>query len=61
VAALTQHYGSLLWGEDGKGIRSEYAPAFFGELYPSLQAVKSAFDPLSIPDFAKAPAFITDW
>ncbi|MFJ5235622.1 FAD-binding and (Fe-S)-binding domain-containing protein [Pseudomonas neuropathica] len=45
VAALTQRYGGLLWGEHGKGIRSEYAPAFFGELYPSLQAVKSAFDP----------------
>jgi FAD/FMN-containing dehydrogenase/Fe-S oxidoreductase len=45
VVALTQRYGGLLWGEHGKGIRSEYAPAFFGELYPSLQAVKSAFDP----------------
>lgn len=45
VAALTQRYGGVLWGEHGKGIRSEYAPAFFGELYPSLQAVKSAFDP----------------
>jgi Fe-S oxidoreductase len=45
VAALTQRYGGLLWGEHGKGIRSEYAPAFYGELYPSLQAVKSAFDP----------------
>lgn len=45
VAVLTQRYGGLLWGEHGKGLRSEYAPAFFGELYPSLQAVKSAFDP----------------
>lgn len=45
VAALTQRYGGLLWGEHGKGLRSEYAPAFFGELYPSLQAIKSAFDP----------------
>ncbi|MGE8064399.1 D-2-hydroxyglutarate dehydrogenase YdiJ [Pseudomonas sp. NPDC089569] len=45
VARLTQRYGGLLWGEHGKGIRSEYAPAFFGELYPALQAVKSAFDP----------------
>lgn len=45
VAALTQRYGGLLWGEHGKGIRSEYAPAFFGELYPFLQSVKSAFDP----------------
>ncbi|WP_426152229.1 D-2-hydroxyglutarate dehydrogenase YdiJ [Pseudomonas sp. DC3000-4b1] len=45
VAALTQKYGGLLWGEHGKGVRSEYVPAFFGELYPSLQALKSAFDP----------------
>lgn len=45
VAQLTQRYGGLLWGEHGKGVRSEYAPAFFGDLYPSLQALKSAFDP----------------
>ncbi|RUR31382.1 D-2-hydroxyglutarate dehydrogenase YdiJ [Vreelandella nanhaiensis] len=45
VAALTQKYGGLLWGEHGKGVRSEYAPRFFGELYPSLQRVKAAFDP----------------
>ncbi|MGY2462956.1 D-2-hydroxyglutarate dehydrogenase YdiJ [Vreelandella sulfidaeris] len=45
VAALTQKYGGLLWGEHGKGVRSEYAPTFFGELYPSLQRVKAAFDP----------------
>ncbi|WP_311948545.1 D-2-hydroxyglutarate dehydrogenase YdiJ [Halomonas piscis] len=45
VAALTQRYHGLLWGEHGKGIRSEYAPRFFGELYPSLQRVKAAFDP----------------
>ncbi|WP_417311571.1 FAD-binding and (Fe-S)-binding domain-containing protein [Ectopseudomonas khazarica] len=45
VAELTQRYGGLLWGEHGKGVRSEYAPAFFGELYPSLQALKHACDP----------------
>ncbi|WP_070885625.1 FAD-binding and (Fe-S)-binding domain-containing protein [Pseudomonas argentinensis] len=45
VAALTQRHGGLLWGEHGKGVRSEYAPAFFGELYASLQALKGAFDP----------------
>ncbi|MFD1840598.1 D-2-hydroxyglutarate dehydrogenase YdiJ [Paracidovorax cattleyae] len=45
VAALTQRYGGLLWGEHGKGVRSEYTPAFFGELYPSLQQIKAAFDP----------------
>ncbi|MDQ7728361.1 FAD-binding and (Fe-S)-binding domain-containing protein [Halomonas sp. SpR8] len=47
VAALTQKYGGLLWGEHGKGVRSEYAPRFFGELYPSLQRVKTAFDPFN--------------
>ncbi|MDQ7731776.1 FAD-binding and (Fe-S)-binding domain-containing protein [Halomonas sp. SpR1] len=47
VAALTQKYGGLLWGEHGKGVRSEYAPRFFGELYPSLQRVKAAFDPFN--------------
>ena len=41
----TQRHGGLLWGEHGKGVRSEYAPAFFGELYPSLQQLKAAFDP----------------
>ncbi|MFC0269245.1 D-2-hydroxyglutarate dehydrogenase YdiJ [Kushneria aurantia] len=45
VVALTQRYGGLLWGEHGKGIRSEYTPAFFGELYPALQQLKGAFDP----------------
>jgi len=45
VAALTQRYGGLLWGEHGKGVRSEYGPKFFGKLYPSLQRVKAAFDP----------------
>ncbi|UVJ42141.1 FAD-binding oxidoreductase [Pseudomonas sp. LS1212] len=47
VAALTQRYGGLLWGEHGKGLRSEYAPAFFGELYASLQELKGAFDPFN--------------
>ncbi|WP_373181918.1 FAD-binding and (Fe-S)-binding domain-containing protein [Halomonas campaniensis] len=45
VAELTRKYDGLLWGEHGKGVRSEYAPRFFGELYPSLQRVKAAFDP----------------
>lgn len=45
VAQLTHKYGGLLWGEHGKGLRSEFAPKFFGDLYPSLQAIKSAFDP----------------
>ena len=45
VAALTQKHGGLLWGEHGKGLRSQYVPAYFGELYPALQALKAAFDP----------------
>ncbi|MBY4898774.1 FAD-binding and (Fe-S)-binding domain-containing protein [Cupriavidus sp. AU9028] len=45
VAELTQRYGGLLWGEHGKGVRSEYAPKFFGPLYPALQELKAAFDP----------------
>lgn len=45
VAELTRRYGGLLWGEHGKGLRSEYVPEFFGELYPALQTLKGAFDP----------------
>jgi len=45
VAELTHKYKGLLWGEHGKGVRSEYAPTFFGELYPQLQRIKAAFDP----------------
>ena len=47
VAALTRRYGGLLWGEHGKGLRSEYAPDYFGELYPALQRLKAAFDPFN--------------
>ena len=45
VAALTQRYGGVLWGEHGKGLRSAYAPAFFGDAYPLAQRVKALFDP----------------
>lgn len=46
VVALVAKYGGLMWGEHGKGYRSEYAPAFFGEeLYGEIQKVKAAFDP----------------
>ncbi|MHC3400689.1 D-2-hydroxyglutarate dehydrogenase YdiJ [Aeromonas veronii] len=45
VVALTAKYGGLMWGEHGKGFRSEYSPAFFGELWDELQRVKGAFDP----------------
>ena len=29
VVDLTKKYNGLLWGEHGKGVRSEYAPVFF--------------------------------
>jgi len=45
VALLTRRYGGLLWGEHGKGMRSEYSAAVFGSLYPLLQAIKATFDP----------------
>ena len=45
VVALTRKYGGVLWGEHGKGVRSEYVPEFFGPLYPCLQDIKRAFDP----------------
>lgn len=45
VVRLTQQYNGLLWGEHGKGVRSEYAPEFFGPLYPVLQQIKGCFDP----------------
>jgi FAD/FMN-containing dehydrogenase/Fe-S oxidoreductase len=45
VVDLTYKYHGLLWGEHGKGVRSEYAPLFFGQLYPTVCAVKALFDP----------------
>lgn len=45
VVQLTHKYHGLLWGEHGKGVRSEYAPLFFGDLYPVICEVKALFDP----------------
>ncbi|WP_447078275.1 D-2-hydroxyglutarate dehydrogenase YdiJ [Shewanella algae] len=46
VAALTQKYGGLMWGEHGKGVRGEYGPRVFGEqLWSELEEVKTLFDP----------------
>ncbi|MFK4501965.1 FAD/FMN-containing dehydrogenase/Fe-S oxidoreductase [Bradyrhizobium japonicum] len=45
VVGITRKYGGLLWGEHGKGVRSEFSPRFFGPLYPILQSIKAAFDP----------------
>ena len=44
VVRITKKYGGLLWGEHGKGVRSEFSPRFFGPLYPSLQAIKVVFN-----------------
>ncbi len=46
VVALVRKYGGVMWGEHGKGFRSEYTPLFFGaELYEDLRKIKAAFDP----------------
>lgn len=45
IAALTHRYGGVLWGEHGKGLRSEYAPKFFGKCWESICEVKRLFDP----------------
>ena len=46
VVALVAKYGGLMWGEHGKGYRSEYSPQFFGkELFAELRKIKTAFDP----------------
>ncbi|MFM2589770.1 FAD-linked oxidase C-terminal domain-containing protein [Vibrio sp. TBV020] len=46
VVKLVAKYGGLMWGEHGKGFRSEYGAEFFGdELFTELRRVKSAFDP----------------
>ncbi|PCS21855.1 D-2-hydroxyglutarate dehydrogenase YdiJ [Candidatus Enterovibrio escicola] len=46
VVVLVAKYGGLMWGEHGKGFRSEYGRAFFGEvLFDELRKVKAAFDP----------------
>ena len=45
IVALVRKYGGVMWGEHGKGFRSEYTPTFFGELYPELGKIKAAFDP----------------
>jgi len=48
VVTLTAKYGGLMWGEHGKGYRSEYSPEFFGEqLFSELRKIKTVFDPLN--------------
>lgn len=60
VVALVRRYHGILWGEHGKGFRSEFVPAVFGEtLYAELCKIKAAFDPhnrLNPGKIAVAPA-----
>lgn len=68
VHSLTRRYGGLLWGEHGKGVRSEYVPDVFGPLYPCLEQIKGAFDPhnqlnpgkIAAPAGASAPLLRVD-
>jgi len=46
VVTLVKKYGGVIWGEHGKGFRSEYGPDFFGDiLYHVLRQIKTLFDP----------------
>ncbi|MGC7559390.1 D-2-hydroxyglutarate dehydrogenase YdiJ [Pasteurella sp. PK-2025] len=46
VAELTYQYGGLIWGEHGKGMRSQYGEKFFTpELWQELRYIKYLFDP----------------
>jgi len=46
LVVLVKKYGGVIWGEHGKGFRSEFGPQFFGEeLYLVLRQIKSLFDP----------------
>ncbi|MDD6176721.1 MAG: FAD-binding and (Fe-S)-binding domain-containing protein [Ruminobacter sp.] len=47
VVKLTAKYGGIMWGEHGRGHRSEYGPEYFGILFNELRKVKAAFDPLN--------------
>ena len=48
VVKLTAKYGGLMWGEHGRGYRSEYGTEFFGEtLFNELRKIKTVFDPLN--------------
>ncbi|MDP6968758.1 MAG: FAD-binding and (Fe-S)-binding domain-containing protein [Gammaproteobacteria bacterium] len=46
VEQLVRKYGGVMWGEHGKGFRSEYTPAVIGpELYQDMRQIKAWFDP----------------
>lgn len=42
---LTAKYGGLMWGEHGRGFRSQYGPKYFGVLFDELRKIKGVFDP----------------
>jgi len=45
VANLVQQYGGVMWGEHGKGFRSQYVPEVYGEvLFKELCKIKKVFD-----------------
>lgn len=49
VAALVQKYNGIMWGEHGKGFRSQYMPDTFGPvLFNELCKIKAAFDPKNL-------------
>ena len=46
IKNLVVKYHGVMWGEHGRGYRSEYTKDFFGEnLFQSLREIKGAFDP----------------
>lgn len=45
VAKLCTKYGGVIWGEHGKGFRSEYSPLHFGPLFEVVCQLKAIFDP----------------
>jgi FAD/FMN-containing dehydrogenase/Fe-S oxidoreductase len=46
VVLLLEKYHGVMWGEHGKGFRSEYTKDFFGpELHTALREIKTLFDP----------------
>ena len=46
VFELTRRYGGVLWGEHGKGLRSQYLAEFLGpQLHEAFREIKALFDP----------------
>jgi len=46
VVELVRSYGGVLWGEHGKGFRSEFGSQIFGDgIWKQMCAIKTSFDP----------------